>query len=338
MNNTKLALLFVLLSSLSSIAQPVIDIAVVPTIGTATSFYKAGNFKTFSQGAAGTNVSWSFTTLDTTSGSHNTTAKLPSNTPFAVNFPNTCNYAIEFDDIFGNEYLYTKLDNSNWESYGTMNAIYSNPEKLLSFPFQYNNSFTDTYNDADGDFRGVKYVSADAYGTLTLPTGVFNNVLRVASSDTLIEITLRGFNNVPEDSIFFEGQSYTWYSPTHSSPILDFRRVISFYYAPSGNRVNVDTSGYVRLSKKRIVNGLNDFNDVSLNVYPNPVTSFLKLESALSFSKIEIYDLAGRKLRIHNLTENYGIVYLGDLSNGIYRCKLVYESGEISDFKISVQH
>lgn len=338
MRNTKLTLFIFLISSLSLVAQPTIDIAIVPTIGTATSFYKAGDHKLFTPGVAGTNVSWNFTNLDTTLGSHNTAAKLPSNTPFAVNFPSSCNYAVEFDDIFGSEYLYTKLDNSNWESYGTMNAIYSNPEKLMSFPFQYNSFFKDTFNDADGDFRGFKNVKADAYGTLTLPTGVFNNVLRVNSTDTLIEITLRGFNNVPEDSIFFEGQSYTWYSPTHSAPILDFRRVISFYYAPNGARVNVDTTGYVRLSKKRIINGLNDFNDLTLNVYPNPVTSFMKIESALYFDRIEVYDLSGRKLRIHNLTDNYGIVYLGDLSNGIYRCKLIYENGEISDFKISIQH
>ena len=64
----------------------------------------------------------------------------------------------------------------------------------------------------------------------------------------------------------------------------------------------------------------------SINFYPNPVGDILTIESPLvEISKIEIFSLLGATLK--NIRNDFGTIYMDDLSKGIYMIKIQSEYG-----------
>ena len=58
----------------------------------------------------------------------------------------------------------------------------------------------------------------------------------------------------------------------------------------------------------------------SVQIYPNPVQSYLTVHSKIPVTKVEIYSLLGQRIR---LVENgFASIYLGDLNSGIYMIKI----------------
>ena len=65
-----------------------------------------------------------------------------------------------------------------------------------------------------------------------------------------------------------------------------------------------------------------------IDVYPNPVKDFLNFKTEYNIFKIEIYDIAGRKLSSNSVHENK--IDLSDLKTGNYILKLYTENGIIN--------
>jgi hypothetical protein len=58
----------------------------------------------------------------------------------------------------------------------------------------------------------------------------------------------------------------------------------------------------------------------SVHIYPNPVQSYLTVHSKMPITKVEIYTLLGRRVRL--IQSGYASIYLGDMNSGIYMIKV----------------
>jgi hypothetical protein len=328
---TSLTFFTVFLFAISQ-AQPTITSNSLPPLGKESTFYLSKGVKTFNPGAGGANVTWNFSTLDTTDGIYKERAIKPDTTSFYVNFPTTVNYATIFPDPFGVDYRYAILDTQKLDSYGTINEIFTNPKRLFNFPMVYNNQFTDVYHSDDSTFYGVNTVKADGYGVLQLPTGTYLNVMRVKTFDAFREITSRDFNGVPDDSLNFEKTEYKWYAPNVKGPVLEYSQLVSFYFV-NNNRLNVDTFDHLYVTQNRVINNISNF-DAEFSVYPNPVIDVLLIHSSEEIATIELYDLSGRMVKSSIINNLHTTMNFSELTTGMYQCKLIAPDSRFKFIKI----
>lgn len=132
-------------------------------------------------GPAGANQTWDFSGLIPDS-TQIITFVAPSSTTNGASFP-TADVA-QVDPNGG--VVYFDYDNGDMEYVGTdaggILVTQTDPEVVLDFPLSFGTTWTDTQAGtlAFGTRSGTTNGNADAYGTLTLPSGVtVNNVLRV---------------------------------------------------------------------------------------------------------------------------------------------------------------
>lgn len=64
-------------------------------------------------------------------------------------------------------------------------------------------------------------------------------------------------------------------------------------------------------------------------LYPNPASGLVYLEGA-AVARVEIYDMQGRRLLVHQPTEGECTIDVSSLSSGVYVTKLMLSSGEVS--------
>lgn len=191
------------------------------------------------QGPAGADAAWSFNSLTTVGlidAGEYTTAEA---TPYEIFFPGT-NLAETFND--GTIFFY--FDNTDsltlsgflQPSGGTnlQQVSYSNPLKYMVYPFAYGDSFSDQAVRTYGNYTGTitTNVTADAYGTLSLPNGTFQNALRVHSTIHTHDVAT-GSNFIVDDEL------YEWYIEGHPKPLLAIR------YRTVDNNGNIITQAYV---------------------------------------------------------------------------------------------
>jgi hypothetical protein len=228
----------------------------------------------------GPGVSWDFSQLVNTRTAQ-VTAIDPSLAPAGNQFPDA-NLALNMNDTV---YTYTLIDENGFYYLGTQLAagmypyvmVYSDSRQFLAYPFTYNDSFFDTYKGvsivlvAEVRMSAASNVLSDAYGTLTLPTGTYTDVLRIRIEDEEIDsIFVKGVLTSVETT--FRTQ-YLWYAPQSKTPLLSYETVevagmtdTVCFYTTTGAGMNEDMQS-----------GL-----YGLNIYPNPAGDFLMVESGTS--------------------------------------------------------
>jgi hypothetical protein len=170
---------------------------------------------------AGTNMTWNYANLTSTGDSQS----IWNIAPLTVNpFPQA-NICQEFPA----DSLYAHLEQTLTETryWGSLDSssndgsiYYTNSLRVMKRPFTYGDTLSDSFaytTNFSGfpvDAVGSVYGEADAWGTLTLPTGTFNNVTRVKmvrnEVDSLIGI----------GSIYVHITSWIWYGDTARSALL----------------------------------------------------------------------------------------------------------------------
>ncbi len=74
------------------------------------------------------------------------------------------------------------------------------------------------------------------------------------------------------------------------------------------------------------VSGVEDeLLNAGVNLYPNPVTDILFIESKLPLKRVEIYSILGEKVKV--VHSNFKSIEFGDLSKGIYLIRIFSEKG-----------
>lgn len=132
-----------------------------------------------SEGNGGANQTWDYSGL--TSDSTKTISYVdPMSTPSGASFPNA-----EVCQVDYSGYIYYDYDNNNWDYIGAEAAgtviSSTDPATFLELPLTYGDSWSDTRASTMqfGTRAGTISGNADGYGTLILPWGTINDVLRI---------------------------------------------------------------------------------------------------------------------------------------------------------------
>jgi hypothetical protein len=278
-----------ILSGLS--AQPVLTATNCnPVIGDTYNWINLPN-ATQSSGNAGASVTWDFTALPTSfTGSENAIA--PSSALYNTSLFTTSDVCLDRGGIY--KYYQTSINgllNTGGGS-GSWYQTYSDPQQLLTYPFTYNSTFSDRFvfflNNVGGGTTstgsGQLTATSDAYGTLQMPYGNVNNVLRVKTVivDTTVNSTSTNF------AVY---TNYEWYIEGKHQPVL------AFYSSSINGAAPHETGKYLAASSMGI-NEIEAFTN-NITIFPNPATEFTTINYSNPSSgnvTISVIDVLGQEV------------------------------------------
>ncbi|HNR54317.1 MAG TPA: T9SS type A sorting domain-containing protein [Flavobacteriales bacterium] len=251
--------------------------------------------------AVGAMQTWDFSGL-TEQSQQQFTFVDPSGTPWASDFPASNLCGISWDGshsyyITGSDVLATEgnaLVVPGPEPQDTSKLVLADdPENILALPYSFGDFNSDTFSgyfEASGfagTVEGSIDLEVDGYGTLILPNGTYEDVVRYR------------FEREQTNTLFGSTTTTTktqwgWVSPAHRFWLLlmekDFNGFNEF-----------DVVWYNKMPIGAGVTALTEMTGVDLNLAPNPVltgtTVQLGMSSGAVLSSIEVVDGAGRVLR-----------------------------------------
>lgn len=259
-----------------------------------------------SPGSAGENQVWDFSNLELLPSTSLSISDSSSN-PFLSLFPEV-NYSYNLLSQTNNIHEFYKLSNSSFEYLGFVNLTTTNVENyssnsqiLFQFPFTYNSTINDTYQQQGSSIEQELTSVYDGYGTLITPFGTNFNVIRTKR--------IRGLNNV----------NYYWFTVNPYKPIM------TGYFETNGIiRVfqNIDLSSF------QVTNTKSNFS-----IYPNPTNGNISIKNSNSIDKevaITICDVLGNAI-IENKKFNLALqnLDLSDFSSGVYFVKITDKNNQL---------
>lgn len=307
-----------------------------PTSGNSYTYYVADS--SASPGAAGSGQTWDFSTLQGYGNSFSLDVVNASSTP---DYPTYFSSSSVADTAAGqNKTYYTStVDSLNSQGLIIPNAptvgkviveFDGDDEKLLTYPFQMGNNFTDGisgtayFNGVSAAVSGNVTVTADGSGTLKMPMGnIFSNVLRVKTVENLTGSFLG-------QTVTLSSTRYDFYDTDSSKyPILRFVQA-SF----NGAQNNFVWSQYP-LNAGAGIQTLANVN--AFNIYPNPANNNVNINIDLKQAQnvqINIYDMTGRALKTITRTgltgSNTFAINTSKFTTGIYNVVLQSNNKSIS--------
>ena len=67
---------------------------------------------------------------------------------------------------------------------------------------------------------------------------------------------------------------------------------------------------------------INDSEDFSLNIYPNPAKDFISFNSSTNINTITVYDMNGKVVRNYNPNRFTYTIDISDYAKGIYHAEI----------------
>ena len=269
-------------------------------------------------GSAGANQSWDFSTI-TPSSFYSVAVVSPGSTPFASDFPES-NIAFQYTgdtEWYGYINVNTSdlLNNGVGFDPGGDNEYfihYTDAVKLIKYPFSYNDSYTDSYYTCYTMSEGMDIhehsnvtVTADAWGSVSTPAGVYNNTLRVKLefSGTDSVFVMGNFMYVTTHSL----TQYEWYTATSHSVIISIC-------------VNTDGSSIsYRSDDVGIDEQASSLKQIQL--YPNPATDKIDIELPMELdnsTEVNIYNSLGKQVKRFTRGKGKLTADISSLSPGLY--------------------
>ncbi|MFI5171086.1 MAG: hypothetical protein ACHQFW_01780, partial [Chitinophagales bacterium] len=258
-------------------SQPVISSTVMEFTGEDSIGFYGQDITSFNPGPAGEDVVWNFSARE---GEVN--MQVYFNEGSNCGNKNSYQIIVETPAFFQpfsttERQMLTDADNFSFCRIGgfELSMIFFTPYTLFKFPMTYNDNYLSEFNGhcddgifGDiGDFNGYSEATVDGYGTLILPGGIFEDVLRVKVVDSL------GCNY----SIM---SSYWWFKEGYKGPL--FRCIVtesgfneSIFVAEAGAALPLTT--------------IDDQEDNQLIISPNPASCILNIISG-NFNEYAIYD------------------------------------------------
>lgn len=291
-------------------------------------------------GPAGANVTWNFAEFIGTEETTNSFID-PAQTPFADSIAGTSvNIATEFIDEDGAGYAFMSSTQQNLtlKSYGFIATgeppiynTYDPAPEVMVYPFAYGDTY-DTYGELEMSFEGFVNLTktwatatADAYGTLTNPTGTYNNVLRIKT--VTIDSTFTYFNGQLFMADGYESIDYAWYSSTHRYMIQNiWGDLIEGEFEAWGVDYLIEESASVENPEYSV-----------LKIYPNPAAEVLFIENGQG--RYILTDLLGREVLEVNVDpsgSNYEM-NVSQLPEGVYILQEIKDNQAISSQKVMIK-
>jgi hypothetical protein len=320
---------------LPALAQPTLDYpANAPTPG--TSFLT--NYGEYTApGASGASQTWNFANLVADSSSI-VYVELPSATAQGSDFPNATAAVVGPD---GTQYF--QASSSVLELVGPsllgQTVALTNPGSFLTYPCTYQSSWEDDFAGAvdvglpvaiTGNVIGI----ADGYGTLVLPEGTVNDVLRVRRvTTTTLDIPGIGGGEL-------EDETYGFYRVGLGLPIMEISRTQG--ELPLLGPVDIQTLRWVDVNTVGIEDITSDA--IGVEVFPNPATTNVQVNFGLAGGRtvaIELFDMHGRQVRtIAMNTGNSGVhtgnISVDGLSSGVYMLRITDNTGRVGTSRVQV--
>lgn len=334
--NRKLLVSLSFLIVAPAFAQPsLISPGNAPTPG--TSFQtRFGAYR--SEGPAGASQNWNFASLVADSSAI-VFVELPSATPQGTDFPNATAAVINAD---GTQYF--QASSGLLELVGPsllgQTAPLSNPASFLPFPCTFNSSWEDDFAGSidvmgfplsvTGNVIGI----ADGFGTLELPEGTVNDVLRVRRiTTTVIDITGFGSGELEENAFAF-------YKVGLGLPVLEVSTttgelpLLGAIDLQNLKWVDVNTVGFADLFSE----------DIGMEVFPNPATDMVQVNFGLAGGRavaIELFDLHGRQVQQIAMNTGNSGVHIGTLdvsglTAGMYMIRITDNAGRVGTGRVQV--
>lgn len=263
-------------------AQPVINASNVTFNLESEAFFAETDG--FDPGPPGANRTWDFSELELTPIGGNETI-LPAGTPFISTFP-TSNFCNATTGESAGGFTYFRYDTQKMELLGdayTGIGIFSfgaNAKTYIEFPYTYNRVISDTYTQDNISFTATY----DGYGTLVLPFGTYQNVVRQ-------KIEEMGQTN------------YIWF---HADPFFPIAQT---------------TEGGIGVMRNAAVLANDRFALDGFEMYPNPTSDYLNIRMK-SPGSIDIYDVSGKLVISQNSARTDASVDLRPCATGIYFVKI----------------
>lgn len=294
-------------------------------------------------GPAGTGLTWDFANLPDTSTA-STSFSTAAGNPSASSYPGA-NMVEDLGDGFSDFYSYTAagIDYHGMAnpSYGML-MVYQDPQRQMTFPCALGTTWQDAYGGPWTSSTGVPVHSygsvsgvADATGTLIMPYGTVDNVLRVTTtwhdSDAFLG---HGYINYT-----MEIQDY--YKPGIPKPLLSFRNQTGGGTAVS-QPMDFSMGSWLSASSMAVQEAMG--NTIGINLLPNPAhsTASVLFSSTGSPMQLSLLDATGRMVRNISLARQpQGISHhemdLSGLSPGLYTVQLTAANGQRGMRKLVVE-
>jgi len=287
-------------------------------------------------GPGGENQTWNFSGAVILSELSNEIYLVPSSTPYYNLFPNS-NAASINSNIPPVYHYYMNVDSGSYVlGYVQSPAVlrYYDPLPRMLYPISYSTQLNKTYYGVSNwgsttmHFNGTRSFTGDGYGTIILPIGTFNNVLRIKIIDEVYDTTFSGgiVVGTSHEIVTY----HQWYRPGYKFPVFSIVEVI-----PSQNqpwKVAVIEQSNVPIGIKQLSSEIPVQHRLFQN-YPNPFNSHTKIRFDISKKtsvNIIVYDVKGSKIDVLlNDTIQAGSYAIdwnaGSLASGIYYYRLVSE-------------
>lgn len=157
----------------------------------------------------------------------------PNETNFKYKFPKA-NLVEKYSD--GRLVFMDKTDTENFllgfiGTESEMKMVYTKPmlfaKRPIKFGDKFNNKYETEYTVKGMDFKGNGTVSivADGYGTLILPNGKYENVLRVKITQSQTDKLIKYQSENTTETV-----TYVWFDNEHASSLLKIDETKSTYY------------------------------------------------------------------------------------------------------------
>lgn len=291
-------------------------------------------------GSSGAGVTWDYGTL-TNGDLMQVLVVDPGTTPYSSSFP-TADMAFSTGGI---AFSYNKADNSGMYTLGfgadtggvVILNIYSDIETMITYPFTYNSTFTDDFKGgfiaAGIDIRqsGTVIVTGDAYGTITLPTGTFNNVLRIKSERTQVDSMYLGTTFLQATTS--SSVMYNWYTATSTTPLFSLQT----------DDAGTPSSAYYGEG----ATGIDESNTLisAMHIYPNPAIDNLTLTFNIETNakvNVSIVNQLGQQV-MHSskhyrqagmITERFDI---SGIPSGVYYVQLGHDNKTLETKKLLIK-
>lgn len=327
--------LFLILIAAIAYTQPEITHSNIPIVGDQVIISICSD--PVNPGEAGAMQIWDMSGLTETEEQSFTYIQ-PAQGIYADSFPDATLCAVSWMDDYS--YYRTTEDSLVVEGYvvtippnDTSVMIYTNPEKILDLPYSHNTTFYDEFNGNlhMPGFSGLTFIGsldfeADGYGTLILPTGTYNNVVRYR----FYREQTNYFGGFP--AVTTTKEQWAWVSPDYRFWLLLMEE--NFDGFSTTPLVWYDKNPYP------VTTGLASYPESTVLVFPNPLKNGQQLtikwdknESA----KISLSAIDGKLVnhRIVDLIDGTTAFDPGDNSAGFYILKIQTSNTNITQ-KISI--
>jgi hypothetical protein len=247
-----------------------------------------------------------------------------------TNFPNA---NLKMEESSGTA-MYVKTGASALENAGSTTPVgdiaFNNHEDFLHFPFNFNDSYSDTWG---GIFTmssftytrsGTTTVTYDGYGTLKTPKGTFNNVVRIHFFQDYSDVSSMG-------TLTYKNDQYMWY--------------VNGFHNPLGSVISLTVNGNPAQNAYYTDNanpltGLSNNNLRETSVYPNPANDQLFVSGGEEVARhLTIFNPEGRLVTSADFQPGEEcMIETGSLPAGIYMVHIFTGEGNVSTFKAAITH